>query len=158
MAIRQDGTELLVGFRRPALLAIVDTLNGNLRAVTPSCGDADDILVDEKRSRAYVSCGQGFHRCFELDDASASRIDHILSTAGARTALDDPELDRVFLAVKATSGTSAAICASSHKDLELNLIQSVSSASVLDVEATAVTNWRRGYKQLSSRGSRVARS
>ena len=109
MAIRQRGTELLVGFRRPARLAVVDTLNGNLRAVTPSCGDADDIFVDEKRSRAYVNCGQGFIDVFKLDDASASRIDHIPTVAGARTALYDPELDRVFLAVKATSGTSAAI-------------------------------------------------
>ena len=109
MAIRQRGTELLAGFRTPARLAIVDTLNGNLLAVTPSCGDADDIFVDEKRSRAYVSCGQGFIDVFQLDDASASRIDHIPTMAGARTALYDPELDRVFLAVKATSGTSAAI-------------------------------------------------
>ena len=109
MAIRQRGTELLVGFRTPARLAIVDTLNGNLRAVTPSCGDADDILVDEKRSRAYVSCGQGFIDVFQLGDAGVSRIDHIPTMAGARTASYDPELDRVFVAVKATSGTPAAI-------------------------------------------------
>src|SRR5262245_44612476 len=60
MAIRQRGTEMLVGFRRPARVAIVDTRSGNLRAITPSCDDSDDIFVDEKRSRAYVSCGQGF--------------------------------------------------------------------------------------------------
>jgi DNA-binding beta-propeller fold protein YncE len=59
MAIRRRGTELLIGFRSPARLAIVDTRNGNLRAITPSCGDPDDISIDEKRSRAYVSCGQG---------------------------------------------------------------------------------------------------
>jgi hypothetical protein len=58
MAIRQRGTELLIGFRRPARLAIVDTRGGNLRANTPTCGDPDDISVDEKRNRAYVSCGQ----------------------------------------------------------------------------------------------------
>jgi DNA-binding beta-propeller fold protein YncE len=109
MAIRQRGTELLVGFRRPALLAIVDTRNGNLRAITPTCGDPDDIAVDEKRSRAYVSCGQGFIDVFQLGDAGVSRIDHIPTMAGARTALYDPELDRVFVAVKATSGTPAAI-------------------------------------------------
>ena len=109
MAIRQRGTELLVGFRRPGRLAIVDTLNGNLLAVTPSCGDADDIFVDEKRSRAYVSCGQGFIDVFQLGDASPSRIGRIVTIVGARTALYDPELDRFFLAVKATPGTPAAI-------------------------------------------------
>ena len=109
MAIRQKGTELLIGFRRPALLAIVDTRNGNLRTITPICGDPDDISVDEKRGRAYVSCGQGFIDVVQLDDPSPSRIDHIPTVVGARTALYDPELDRVFLAVKATSGTPAAI-------------------------------------------------
>jgi DNA-binding beta-propeller fold protein YncE len=109
MAIRQKGTELLIGFRRPALLAIVDTRNGNLRAITPICGDPDDISVDEKRSRAYVSCGQGFIDVFQLGDASPSRIDHIPTVAGARTALYDPELDQFFLAVRTTSRTSAAI-------------------------------------------------
>ncbi len=109
MAIRQRGTELLVGFRRPALLAIVDTRNGNLRAITPICGDPDDISVDEKRSRAYVSCGQGFIDVFQLGDSNPSRIDRIVTIVGARTALYDPELDRFFLAVKATSGTPAAI-------------------------------------------------
>jgi hypothetical protein len=109
MAIRQRGTELLVGFRRPARLAIVDTRSGNLRAITSSCDDSDDIFVDEKRSRAYVSCGQGFIDVFQLGDASPSRIDHIPTVAGARTALYDPELDRFFLAVKASLGAPAAI-------------------------------------------------
>jgi hypothetical protein len=109
MAIRQRGTELLVGFRRPARLAIVDTRSGNLRAIIPSCDDSDDIFVDEKRSRAYVSCGQGFIDVFKLGDASLSRIDHIPTLAGARTALYDPELDRFFLAVKANSSAPAAI-------------------------------------------------
>src|SRR6476660_2111 len=109
MAIRQKGTELLVGFRRPALLAIVDTRNGNLRAITPTCGDPDDIAVDEKRNRAYVSCGQGLIDVFQLGDSNPLRIARIVTTVGARTALYDPELDRFFLAVKATSGTPAAI-------------------------------------------------
>jgi hypothetical protein len=109
MAIRQRGNELLVGFRRPARLAIVDTRSGNLRAITRSCDVSDDIFVDEKRSRAYVSCGQGFIDVFKLGDASLSRIDHIPTVAGARTALYDPELDRFFLAVKASSSAPAAI-------------------------------------------------
>ena len=72
-------------------------------------GDPDDISVDEKRSRAYVSCGQGFIDVFQLSDASPLRIARIVTIVGARIALYDPELDRFLLAVKATSGTSAAI-------------------------------------------------
>ncbi len=109
MPIRQRGTELLIGFRRPALLAIVDPRSGNLRANTPTCGDPDDISVDEKRNRAYVSCDQGFIDVFQLGDSNPLRIARIVTTVGARTALYDPELDRFFLAVKATSGTPDAI-------------------------------------------------
>ena len=125
MAIRQRGTELLVGFRRPARLAIVDTLNGNLRAVTPSCGDADDIFVDEKRSRAYVSCGQGFIDVFQLGDAGVSRIDHIPTVAGARNRTLRPRAGPGLPCRGATSGTSAAIWLYKPQDLErIDLIQS----------------------------------
>jgi hypothetical protein len=82
MPIRQRGTELLIGFRRPALLAIVDPRSGNLRANTPTCGDPDDISVDEKRNRAYVSCDQGFIDVFQLGDASPLRIARIVQYWG----------------------------------------------------------------------------
>jgi hypothetical protein len=87
MAIRQRGTELLVGFREPARLAIVDTRNGNLRAITPTCGDPDDIAVDEKRNRAYVSCGQGFIDVFQLGDSNPLRIARIVTIVGANGTL-----------------------------------------------------------------------
>jgi hypothetical protein len=76
--------------------------------------------VDEKRSRDYVSCGQGLIDVFQLDDASASRIDHLPTMAGARIALYDPELDRVFLAVKATSLLPPSGF-TSHKDLNTSI-------------------------------------
>ena len=101
--------ELLIVFRRPPRLAVIDTRNGNASASVPTCGDADDIFVDEERDRAYVSCGEGFIDVFQLTDASPSRIAHMPTTAGARTAFYDPELDRFYLAVRATSDFSAAI-------------------------------------------------
>ena len=111
MAVRQKEPELLIVFRRPPRLAVIDTRNGNASASVsvPTCGDADDIFVDEERDRAYVSCGEGFIDVFQLTDASPSRIAHMPTTAGARTAFYDPELDRFYLAVRATSDSSAAI-------------------------------------------------
>jgi hypothetical protein len=92
-----------------AVLASASAPSWYLRAITPTCGDPDDIAVDEKRNRAYVSCGQGFIDVFQLGDSNPLRIARIVTIVGARTALYDPELDRFFLAVKATSGTPAAV-------------------------------------------------
>jgi hypothetical protein len=107
MAVRQKASELLTVFRRPARLAAVDTRSGNVSTTVSTCGDADDVFVDDKRDRAYVSCGEGFIDVFQL--GRLSRINHISTAVGARTALYDPDMDRFFLAVKATHGIAAAI-------------------------------------------------
>jgi hypothetical protein len=107
MAVRQKAPELLTAFRRPPRLASVDTRSGNVSTTVSTCGDADDVFVDDKRDRAYVSCGEGFIDVFQLGGLSS--INRILTALGARTALYDPELDRLFLAVKATRGIAAAI-------------------------------------------------
>jgi hypothetical protein len=72
-----------------------------------TCGDADEVLVDEKRDRAYVTCGEGFIDVFQL--GGISRVNHIPTAVGARTALYDPDIDWFFLAVRATQGIPAAI-------------------------------------------------
>src|SRR5829696_3533646 len=72
-------------------------------------GDSDDVFLDEKRSRIYVSCGDGFVDVLEVADAGFRRTDHIATLPGARTSLFVPELDRLFLAVRASQGEPAAI-------------------------------------------------
>src|SRR5262245_50179296 len=57
--------------------------------------------------RVYVSCGEGFIDVFALD--RLSRINHIPTAIGARTGLYDPNMDRFFLAVKATHDIAAAM-------------------------------------------------
>jgi len=109
MAVRQKRPELLTVFRSPPRLAVVNTQSGNVTASIPTCGDPDDVFVDEGRNRAYVSCGAGFIDVFQLGDSSLSRLAHMPTAAGARTAIYDSGLDRLFLAVKATSGTPPAI-------------------------------------------------
>jgi YVTN family beta-propeller protein len=109
MAVQQKASELLTVFRRPARLAAVDTRGGNVSATVSTCGDADDVFVDDKRDRAYVSCGDGFIDVFQLGGGGLSPVNHMPTALGARTALYDPELDRFFLAVKATHGIAAAV-------------------------------------------------
>ena len=109
MAVRQKRPELLTVFRSPPRLAVVNTQSGRVTASIPTCGDPDDVFVDEGRDRAYVSCGTGFIDVFQLGDSNLLRLAHMPTAAGARTAIYDSRLDRLFLAVKATSSTPPAI-------------------------------------------------
>jgi len=72
-----------------------------------SCGDADDLFLDAKRHRIYVSCGEG---AIDVVDAQAyRRVTRIPTVAGARTSFFAPELDRFMLAVRAAAKEPAAI-------------------------------------------------
>ena len=73
------------------------------------CGDADDMFIDEKRHRLYVSCGDGSVDVFDTQQPSYPRMERVASVAGARTSLFVPELDRLFVAVRATLSERPAI-------------------------------------------------
>lgn len=109
MAIDAARGNFLVAFRRPARLAAFSLADLGLRASAESCGDADDVFVDQKRGRIYVSCGEGFIDVFEPRQDGYVRIAQVPTASGARTALFVPELDRLFLAVRASGDEPAAI-------------------------------------------------
>lgn len=107
MAIDQGRNRVLVGFRRPALLAAFDATDGKLVSKAAACGDADDIFVDPQRGYIYVSCGEGFIDVFAERQGAYSRVARIETSRGARTALFSADLDRLFLAVPAGSQGAA---------------------------------------------------
>jgi DNA-binding beta-propeller fold protein YncE len=109
MALDQGRQRLLVAFRRPAELGVYALEDGEAVASVPTCGDVDDLFVDPKRERVYISCGEGFLDVLTADGNSYRRIEHIPTASGARTSLFVPDLDRLLLAVPARVGTSAAI-------------------------------------------------
>jgi DNA-binding beta-propeller fold protein YncE len=109
MALDDAGQHLLVVYRKPALLAAFDTGNGNLVARLPTCGDADDVFVDAKRQRVYVSCGEGSVDVIQREGATYREIGRVPTVSGARTSLYVPELDRLFVAVRASGNERAAI-------------------------------------------------
>ena len=100
---------LIVAFRQPAELGVFSSIDGNFIASVPTCGDVDDLFVDTKRDRIYISCGEGFVDMVAADGASYRQTAHIVTAAGARTSLFVPELDRLLLAVPAKGETPAAI-------------------------------------------------
>src|SRR5260370_6723060 len=111
MALDQGRRQVLVIFRAPAELGVFSMTDGKPIATAETCGDADDLFIDPKRSRVYVSCGAGFLDVLEANEAAYRRIARIPTVSGARTSLFVPEMDRLFVAVRASSGEPAAIWA-----------------------------------------------
>ena len=109
MAIDVDGHRLLVAFRSPAKLMIFATRTGKLEGSFDICRDADDMFVDPRRRRLYVSCGEGMIDVLGQISSGYERIARIPTVAGARTSLFVPAGDRFYLGVRATASEPAAI-------------------------------------------------
>lgn len=109
LALDEPHQALLAVFRSPAKVGAFRTADGQLLSATDTCGDADDVFVDEKRSRVYVSCGEGFIDVIVQQAVSYATLERIPTLAGARTALYDSEIDRFILAVRSEAGTASSI-------------------------------------------------
>jgi DNA-binding beta-propeller fold protein YncE len=109
MALNLVRREVLVIFRAPAELGVFSATAGNVVASAETCGDADDLFVDAKRDRVYVSCGAGFLDVFEPMGEAYRRVARLPTISGARTSLFVPELDRLLVAARATSREPATI-------------------------------------------------
>jgi hypothetical protein len=107
MAVDSDSNHVLVVFRNPPKLGVFATGDGSIVRMIDTCGDADDLFIDAKRHRVYVSCGAGAIDIF--DARGYERLSRIPTTSGARTSLFVPEFDRLFLAVRAVGGNPAEI-------------------------------------------------
>jgi hypothetical protein len=107
MALNGDANQVLAVFRNPPKLGVFDKRDGSIVRMVDTCGDADDVFVDAKRHRVYVSCGAGVIDIF--DARSYERVSRLPTVSGARTSLFVPELDRLFLAVRAGGSNPAAI-------------------------------------------------
>jgi DNA-binding beta-propeller fold protein YncE len=109
MAIDHDKHRVLVVFRRPPILMALSSQDGHVVARAATCSDADDVFVDAKRRRVYVSCGEGVVDVFAAAAAGYRRLAQVLTVPGARTSLFVPELDRLYVAVRARSNEPAAV-------------------------------------------------
>jgi YVTN family beta-propeller protein len=109
MAIDREAHRVLVVFRSPPTLMALSSEDGRVVAKIDTCGDADDVFVDPKRHRVYVSCGEGVIDVLDQREAEYRRLARVPTISGARTSLFVPELDRLFVAVRAKSNEPAAI-------------------------------------------------
>ena len=96
-------------FRRPARLQAYAPDSGQSLGGSETCSDSDDIFVDAKRLQAHVICGEGFVDTFEASGDDFTRIGRFTTSAGSRTGLFVPQLDRLIVAVRANDGEPAAL-------------------------------------------------
>jgi len=108
LALDASGNVLAV-FRHPARLAVFNARNGQRLQALETCGDSDDLFLDAKRDRVYVTCGEGAIDVFSRDASGYHLSGKLITSAGARTSLFVPEMDRLYLAVRAASSNPAAI-------------------------------------------------
>jgi DNA-binding beta-propeller fold protein YncE len=109
MAIDRQANRVLVVFRSPPTLAAFTIPGGRIAARLATCGDADDVFVDAKRRRIYVSCGEGAVDVIQPAGTGYARIARVPTVAGARTSLFVPSLDRLLVAARALPGEPAQI-------------------------------------------------
>jgi DNA-binding beta-propeller fold protein YncE len=105
-----DSGHVTVVFRGRARLALFDAASGRALGDISTCGDADDIFFDSTRKRWLVSCGEGVVDAVAMTGSTLTQIGRTSTSWGARTSLYVPELDRLFLAERASlMGSNAAI-------------------------------------------------
>jgi DNA-binding beta-propeller fold protein YncE len=109
MAVDPDEHRVMVVFRNPARLVVYGTGTGKRETSLETCRDADDVFVDARRRRLYVSCGEGVIDVLARAGGGYERIARIATVAGARTSLFVPANDRLYLGVRATASEPAAI-------------------------------------------------
>jgi YVTN family beta-propeller protein len=104
MALEDDEARIVTVFRTPPRLAVLSATDGRTLASAEVCGDADDVFVDARRQRLYVSCGAGVVDVLERRAEGYVRLARLPTRSGARTSLFVPELDRLFVGVRASGG------------------------------------------------------
>jgi hypothetical protein len=106
-----DGGHVAVVFRGRARLVLFDAASGRALGDIGTCGDADDIFFDSTRKRWLVSCGEGAVDAVAMTGSTLAEVGRTSTSWGARTSLYVPELDRLFVAERASLMASNAAIA-----------------------------------------------
>jgi hypothetical protein len=109
LALEDSRERVLAIFRHPAKLAAFRAQDGRLLAAVDTCRDSDDAFIDARRNRVYVICGEGVVDVFSAQGDTYASVGRFSTTSGARTGLFVPQLDRLFVAARATSNSPATV-------------------------------------------------
>jgi YVTN family beta-propeller protein len=109
MALDENEGRVIVLFRKPARIVAFGSKDGQVIFKGETCSDADDVFVDPKRHRVYVSCGAGLIDVLQRRGVGYERVAQVSTAPGARTSLFVPETDRLYVGVRASSAEPAAV-------------------------------------------------
>ena len=110
IALDEIHHRLFVGVRHPAELAVLDTETGREIAVSSINSDADDLFYDQRSSRIYVSCGEGFVDVIQQLNAEKYELrDRIATVIGARTSTFSDALRAMLIGIPQRTGETAKI-------------------------------------------------
>jgi DNA-binding beta-propeller fold protein YncE len=109
MAVDSEGGQVFVAYRRPARLLVFDGRDGAVLSSLDLCDDSDDVFLDGRRRRLYASCGAGSVDVFAWSAQRWVRAGRVPTVSGSRTSLFVPELDRLFVAARASGREPAAL-------------------------------------------------
>lgn len=110
MAYDAGQHRVIVGYRVPATLKVLDSYTGKEIFSSGMAGDADDLYWDDKTKQILVSGGSGSVNVFkQTGPATYKEVANIPTRDGARTSLWVPELRLFILAARATDGKPAAL-------------------------------------------------
>ncbi|MFI5186341.1 MAG: YncE family protein [Chitinophagales bacterium] len=109
MALDEKNNRLFIGCRSPSRLRMINISTGKNISVVNCTGDADDVFYNASDSLVFVSGGKGFIDVFRANEKELVQIDHIKTSAGARTSLLLSPEKKFLLAVPAQAGNPAAL-------------------------------------------------
>jgi hypothetical protein len=101
---------IMVGYRIPATLKVLDSRSGKELFSSGMVGDVDDFYWDQSTKQILISGGGGSINIFKQTGATAyKKIADIKTLNGARTSLWIPELRLFLIAARAADGKPAAL-------------------------------------------------
>jgi hypothetical protein len=109
MAYDATAHRLMVGFRFPATLKVLDSHTGKELFSSGMVGDADDLYWDEKTKQILISGGGGSVNIFKQAGVTYKQVADIKTRSGARTSLFVPELRLFLLAAREDGDLPASL-------------------------------------------------
>ena len=100
---------IMVGFRIPATLKVLDSRTGKELFSSGMVGDVDDFYWDEKTKQILISGGGGSVNIFKQTGETYKQVADIKTRNGARTSLFVPELRLFLLAARENNNQPASI-------------------------------------------------
>jgi len=101
LAVDPSGKSIMIAYRLPAALTMIDTNTGHTISTQSACGDADDLFY--AAGHVLLVCGAG-HVDVIAPDGKSKRVQ---TASGARTGLYVPEWKTLFVATPSRRHSAA---------------------------------------------------